>query len=226
MIILIGGEKGGTGKTTIAANLAVVLAQTGANIALVDADKQESSYAWALRRQLVELSPDVPCVQMEGVSVRDELRALAHRFDTIVVDAGGRDSVELRASMLVADLLFVPIQPSQLDLWTLEPMSGLVREARKINKKLKSEIIINRASTHSSSSDTGEAIEAIKDFKALPFSGLVLHDRASYRRSMLEGKSVFEFKPSDPKAKKELDAIYKRVLIYEKPLQKNERKTG
>jgi hypothetical protein len=48
----------------------------------------------------------------------------------IVIDAGGRDSVELRAAMTVADVLYIPIQASQFDVWTLDQMNVLVEQAR------------------------------------------------------------------------------------------------
>lgn len=219
MVILFGSEKGGTGKSTLACNVATVLAQTGRSIVLVDADKQGSSRTWAQRRHVAGIQPDVPCLEVFGERVKTELRALEHRFETIVVDAGGRDSVELRAALLVASLVFVPVQPAQLDLWTIETMDSLVKEARKLNKGLLGETVINRAPTHPSAPDTTEAIEALADFKAIPFTGLVVSDRAAIRRSIIEGRAVSEFKPSDLKAKAEIDAIFERVIANEKSIQ-------
>jgi len=47
MIVLVGGEKGGVGKTTLAVNLAAMRARTGHDVLLVDADKQASANLWA-----------------------------------------------------------------------------------------------------------------------------------------------------------------------------------
>ena len=48
---------------------------------------------------------------------------MAAKYRDIVIDAGGRDSVELRAAMTVADALYIPIQASQFDVWTLDQMN-------------------------------------------------------------------------------------------------------
>ena len=50
MIILVGGEKGGTGKTTLATNLAQMRASAGKDVLLIDSDKQESASSWAGQR--------------------------------------------------------------------------------------------------------------------------------------------------------------------------------
>ena len=54
MIILIGGEKGGTGKTTLSTNIAAKLALEGEDVLLVDTDKQGSASAWAATRDELE----------------------------------------------------------------------------------------------------------------------------------------------------------------------------
>ena len=56
---------------------------------------------------------------------RGEVQDLAGRYQDVIIDAGGRDSVELRAAMIVAHKAFVPIQASQFDIWTLGRMNDL-----------------------------------------------------------------------------------------------------
>ena len=69
MIILIGGEKGGTGKTTIATNLAQLRSQNGHDVLLVDTDKQESASSWAGLREEEAIQPAITTVQKVGKSI-------------------------------------------------------------------------------------------------------------------------------------------------------------
>ena len=66
MIVLVGGEKGGTGKTTLATNLAALRAASGADVLLVDTDRQGSASFWAATRDENDALAAVPCVQVFG----------------------------------------------------------------------------------------------------------------------------------------------------------------
>ena len=136
MILLVGGEKGGTGKTTIAVNLAAMRAHKGRDVLLVDTDPQGSASYWTQVRDEGSVTPRVASIQKFGKGVQQELQDLSKRYQDIIIDAGGRDSVELRAALVVANLALVPIQASQFDLWTLDRMDSLVAQARGFNEKL------------------------------------------------------------------------------------------
>ena len=122
MIILIGGEKGGTGKTTVATNLAAIRANKDHDILLVDTDKQGSASSWSDIRDLNKNDVRVPNIQKFGVNLTQDIQDLRSRYEDIIIDAGGRDSVELRAAMTIADKMFIPVQASQFDpqLWQVE----------------------------------------------------------------------------------------------------------
>ena len=111
MIILLGSQKGGCGKSTIAINIACYLANQGKDIVLVDADPQQSSANWVKDRDETDL-PKVHCVQRYG-DIKNTLKDLSQRYEYVVVDVAGHDSKELRTAMLVADLLIIPFRPSQ-----------------------------------------------------------------------------------------------------------------
>ena len=136
MVVLIGGEKGGTGKTTIATNLAALQALAGYNVLLVDTDSQGSASYWARSRDEAGITPRVACIQKFGKGMQGEIQNLAGRYHDVIIDAGGRDSVELRAVMIVAHKAFVPIQASQFDIWTLGRMNDLVVTAQGFNPDL------------------------------------------------------------------------------------------
>ena len=99
MILLCGGEKGGTGKSTIATNLAAMRLKESADVLLLDTDPQASSSYWSSIRDEDESLKRVSCVQKFGKGLEKELYALSEKYDDLIIDAGGRDSAELRASM-------------------------------------------------------------------------------------------------------------------------------
>ena len=107
MVIIIGSQKGGVGKSTIAVNLCTVLAHQGKDVILVDSDRQSSSSNWAEDRAE---NPDLPKVNF--VQKYDNLRAtlkdLNNRYEYVVVDAAGRDSKELRTGLVAANILLMP----------------------------------------------------------------------------------------------------------------------
>jgi len=212
MIILVGGEKGGTGKTTLATNLAAMRAAQGVDVLLVDTDRQGSASFWGALRDDEAGVPPVPCVQVFGKGVARQVADLAGRYGDVVVDAGGRDSVELRSAMVVADRLFVPVQASQFDVWTLEQMDELVGQAQAINPGLSASVVLNRASTHPRVQEAAEAEALVADFESLGVSGVTVRDRIAYRRAAAEGRGVAEMPEPDPKAVAEMGAWYRAVF--------------
>ena len=217
MIVIIGGEKGGTGKTTLATNLAAMRVMSGRDVLLVDTDKQESANYWAyVRKDNRNVTANVNSSQQLGGSIIRVTQDPAKQYEDIIVDAGGRNSSELRATMTIADMLFVPVQLSQFDIWTLVRMDELVDLAQRVNPKLQAFIVINRASTNPTVSEAYETIKLFKDYKFLEFSGLVFKDRIAYRKAASLGLSVLELKPPDIKAVNEMKDFYMRVY-HEKP---------
>jgi chromosome partitioning protein len=210
MIILIGGEKGGTGKTTIATNLSAGLALATRDVLLVDADRQGTASWWCDRRQQSEGLPVVQCVQKYG-RLTAVVRDMASRFDDVILDCGGQDSDELRSAMLVADAIFIPVQASIFDLTTLQHVSELVLTAQINNPNLRAYVFLSRAPTNQSSEEKG-ALEALS--QALPESirvlDTVIHDRRAFRDAAKSGKSVLEW--TDPKAVAEFQAFAGEIM--------------
>jgi len=212
MIILIGGEKGGTGKTTIATNLAAMRALEGRDVLLIDTDPQGSANYWAQSRDDENKTPRVACIQKFGKGLPKEVQDLATRYEDIVIDAGGRDSVELRSSLVVVEKAFIPIQPSQFDIWTLNQMDELVETAKAFNPDLEAKVIISRASTNPSVHESDETVKLLNDFPNLGLANISIRDRIAYRKAAKDGLAVIELKPKDQKAIKEMEALYKEVF--------------
>ena len=211
MIILFGGEKGGTGKTTLAVNLATMLALDGRDVLLVDTDKQGSANFWAGVRDEMGALPRVPCIQKMGKGLPKDVLDLAGRYEEVVLDAGGRDSMELRYCMGVADRVYIPVQPTQFDLVTLEQMDSLVDQAQALNPRLEAFVVINRASTNPSVTDAQEALDLVNEFERLRSVHTVLRERVAYQRSVREGLSIVEVSRLDVKAVEEIRSFYGEI---------------
>jgi len=212
MIILVGGEKGGTGKTTLVTNLITLHMMKGKDALLVDTDKQGSASSWTESREEEGHTPRIPCVQKFGKYLAGDIEDLKTRYDDIFIDAGGRDNIELRASLIVADRVYIPVQASQYDVWTLDQMDFLIAQSQALNPKLQAFILINRASTNPSVKETEEARNFILDYENIGFSEVIIRDRIAFRKSAGEGQSIFEFIPRDKKAVDEINSLYNHIF--------------
>ncbi len=207
MIVLVGAEKGGVGKSTIAANLSVHLAREGADVVLVDADPQATAAKFSERRaELRQRRPDLPavhCVQRTG-DVSATVRDLAGRYQVVIIDAGGRDSRELRTALAVANLFLTPIRASQADLETLPTINELVGLARGLNPSLEAYAVLSMAPTNPSIREVAEATELLTDFDQLKLADAIIRDRKVFRDALLEGLGVVEMDNSQAKAEVQL----------------------
>lgn len=212
MIIVIAGEKGGTGKTTLATNLAQIRREQGHDVLLLDSDVQASSSVWTAIRDENEEAESVPCMAKLGASLHKQIKDLEKRYDDIVVDTGGRDSVEMRSAIAVADKVYIPIRASQFDVSTLIKMQKLVEEAKIYNQSLEVYVCINQASTNIRVSEHQSAKKLIQSDQLpdLLLSGAVIHDRIAFRNGAEKGKGVAELGKS--KAKDEMIKLYKEVF--------------
>jgi chromosome partitioning protein len=213
MIVLIGGEKGGTGKSTLATNLSAWLAVAGRDVLLLDADRQSTSANWAAERHQHAALPPVHCVQRYG-NLFHSVQDLRTRYQDIVIDAGGRDSEELRSAMVLADKLYSPAKASQSDLWTIDHLAKLVELARGFNPRLEARVMISMAPTNPRINEERDAAEMLAEFsERLMLSRCITRERKAYRDAMKEGCGVVE--QADPKATHEIDSIAQEIYGVE-----------
>lgn len=130
-IITVAQQKGGSGKTTLAANLAVELRGRGHSVALVDTDPQGSLGRWFLER-LERIGEDegfeFSTSSAWGASYESE--KLKKRFDFVIIDTPPKIDSDLRPALRVADLVVVPVAASHVDLWATEGVLDLARRER------------------------------------------------------------------------------------------------
>jgi len=212
MIILIGGEKGGTGKTTIATNLAAERTRKTGSLLLIDTDRQPSASFWCSIREDNHINPRIASIQKFDKGVRTETLFLKEKYRDIIIDAGGRDSLELRGALLVADKVIFPLRPSQFDLWTLGRLNTLIDIAAEVNEKLKVYLLINQAHTNPVVKEVAEAKGLISEFPKFTLLNTLICERISYRRATIRGMSVVEYIPEDQKAVEEIKNLYNEVF--------------
>lgn len=207
MITVIGGTKGGSGKSTVATNLAVMLAQAGRDVLLVDADEQETSINFTnLRNQERADGAGYTCVALTGRAVATEVRRLAPKYQDVIIDVGGSDSVAQRGALAIADLYLVPFAPRSFDLWTIDKVAALIDEARALNPELRAFAFLNRADSRGA--DNEAAADIIRSCEALEWLPLTLGNRKTYPRAATGGLAVTELRPTDAKAVEEVRALF------------------
>jgi chromosome partitioning protein len=211
MIVLFGGEKGGSGKSTLAVSFAAMRAAEGRDVLLVDADKQQSASKWNAIREGEGITPMITCVSLFGDTLASQVRAMAPKYDDIVIDTRGSDAAELRSAMLVANTIVTPAQTSQFDLFTFGTMDRLVEQARGFNPDLRALAVVNRAPTNANSSDVADMREALASLQQYTLLGVVISERKAFRLTARDGMAVTEFQRVDPKAVSEIRALAAEV---------------
>ena len=209
MIITVGGIKGGGGKTTAATNLAVMRRLAGYDVLLIDADEQRSASEFVSQREALGHDP-IPCVQLAGAAVRAQVRQLAPRYADIVIDTGGRDTASQRAALTVSDMMLVPFQPGNFDLWTLEQVERLIEEVRSVNEGLDALCFISRG--YPAGADNAQAAELLRNSAVLRFIDAPVLGRKAFNTASGDGLSVVETKPRDAKAFNEMKRLYDAVF--------------
>lgn len=214
MIILVGSNKGGAGKTTTAITLATGLAQNY-DVCLLDADPQPSAAVWASDRESSEYDlKHITCLQKYG-NLQPTLSSLKNKYDHIIIDVAGRNSREFITGMLCSDILISPAQCSQLDLDTLKELQEQVIRSRDFNPNLKVFIYHVMMSTNHkvAPANKQEFIDFVSEYNEFNCLDSISCYRKIYRDTIPYGKSVFE-QDQDVKAKTEAESLIKEVLTY------------
>ncbi|MGI0023519.1 MAG: AAA family ATPase [Nitrososphaera sp.] len=214
MIIIAGGIKGGSGKTTVATNLAVIRAGQGSDVLLIDADDQETATDFTiLRNERKEAGAGYTSIKLTGAAVRTETLRLRIKYQDIIIDTGGRDTTSQRAALTVANVLLVPFIPRSFDVWTLEKVGALVDEMRTVNPTLQAYTFLNRADPRGT--DNTQAEQVLREALNLQFIATPIGARKAFSNAASQGMAVTELSPIDRKASDEIMIFYEYVFNIE-----------
>jgi len=205
MLTVIGNLKGGTGKSTVAFNLALWAVANKRKVLLVDLDPQATLTDVIRVREEEGYSPTLELSQ----SLEEAIKA-GETYQDIIVDVGPSDLGTMYAAILAADQVIIPVPPSQADVWSTQRFVRKILELR--SDRAKPEIIgfINRADTHQAVRESDEAFGALGMIEGIRALRPRLSQRMAFRRSFSEGLSVQELERRS-KASLELDELAKAI---------------
>lgn len=213
MIITVGAEKGGVGKTRVATHIAALAAAEGADCLLLDTDRQGSAISWSRIRNEDQALPSFPVMPIPPNPAR-ELVSLSHRYDLIVVDIGAQNYRAMLEAALLSDLVLVPTGPDQQEVESLLNVFQTLREfdARHLHGNIPAYAVLTRVSTTPAAKATIELREFLAD-EGVPVMKSHLAQREAWRQTGKTGRCVHELRGKDrsDKAEAEMAALYAEV---------------
>ncbi|WP_126974775.1 ParA family partition ATPase [Frigidibacter oleivorans] len=191
-VIAVAQQKGGSGKTTLAANLAVVFAARGARVALLDTDPQGSLGRWFMtrRERLGQAGLDFTTSSAWGVGY--ECEKLKREADYVIIDTPPKVDSDLRPALREADLILIPVASSHVDLWATE---GVLDLARRVGKR--ATVVLNRTKA---GTRLGEDVARAAAELEAELAGARLANRIVYAETLGEGLGVTEAARKGPAA--------------------------
>jgi len=186
LVITIAQRKGGAGKTTLAAQLAVTWAQSGPRVAVLDIDPQGSLAAWVeLRRaRLGANAIGFDFAALPGWRAAQWIEDRARSADLVLIDNPPHAETEAQIAVRAAGLVLIPVQPSPLDLWATEATLKMARDERR-----RPLLVLNRVPPRSGLTDL---IASELARSGTPVAATRIGNRVALVRAMMSGLGVVE----------------------------------
>lgn len=201
-IIAFIAQKGGSGKTTTAINLAGAALEDGRNPLVIDIDMQASACKWADRRGQ-DNPPHVIDAQPSRLANALE-KAAGMGFDLVLIDTPAKSGDAGLAAARVSNLVIIPYRPQILDLETVDSTRDILRLGG--NKPC---LAVLNAVPPIGFKRREDATNFLKEYE-IPICPHAISNRAIFGDAMVVGKSVLEFEP-EGKAAQEIREVYKHV---------------
>lgn len=188
-VVTVAQQKGGAGKTTLAAHLAACWSQAGLAVAAVDIDPQGSFALWTEMRERArpDLGLGFSFAKLSGWRLPHELARLSREHDVVIVDSAPHAQSDSRTAIRYSHLVVVPVQPSPMDLWATRPTLELARAEKRAAL-----LVVNRMPPRSLLAD-----EVARQLAAIgtPVANIVLGNRTGYASSLGAGLGITEAEP-------------------------------
>jgi chromosome partitioning protein len=188
-VVAVAQQKGGSGKTMLAAQLAVALTEAGGTVAVLDIDPQGSLASWGrLRAAAPKASNAVTCAAVSGWRLAAEIEKLRAAHTIVLIDTPPVIDSDARRAIRAADLVLIPLNPSPPDLWAAEGTIKLAAE-----EKRPVSLVFNRAPA---ASRLRKRMEAEIKARGLSLLEPALGNRAGYANAFADGLGVTEAGPA------------------------------
>ncbi|EDS0197833.1 TPA: AAA family ATPase [Salmonella enterica subsp. enterica] len=216
-IIVVGGTKGGPGKSTVAQQIAVCLkVKKKKKTHVTDIDIQRTTTSWCEDRRQNEDLELIPFAYVQDDIVK-HLKSLQGRTDYVVVDAGGFDSEIQRLAMLMADVIIIPLRPKRRDLKSLRDIDPIIDNVRNVNETVKIRAVVNQCPSLPSQASRILAAKEIVETFGIEAAPVNLYNRNVYDDAEEAGRSIFEMTGAerDKKAEAEFEEFVDYIMSLE-----------
>ncbi|NJM94246.1 MAG: ParA family protein [Cytophagales bacterium] len=227
-IITIANTKGGAGKSTTCANLAVELTKLGHKVCVIDADRQASLMGWSrVREYLIESGENIPPIltlQAEGTSLVNSAVEQRDKGAFVLIDSPGTKDPNHRMSLLRADFVLAPCSPSPVELWALTNLfDSLAELSEKQFRRIPVLLLLNRVKARTNIEASLEFIKNDLGFfenKSNSVFKTEIGDRIDYQHAFGRGLGISEFDPKSKAAKEMKEVAKELIAITQKTTEK------
>jgi chromosome partitioning protein len=205
-VFTVAQQKGGAGKTTLVAHLAVLWSGLGRTVAVIDIDPQGSLSRWVeVRRARPQGGdPGFTFSQISGWRLAGEVERLARDHEVVLIDSPPHAATEARIAVRAATLVIVPVQPSPMDLWATQPTLELARAERR-----PALLVVNRMPSRARlASEMTEKLATL----GIGVATATLGNRIAFAETLAEGAGVSDADPGSVAAS-ELAAVGEEIWI-------------
>ena len=209
MTVGILNPKGGTGKTTIAVNLARALQADNRAVLLLDTDPQGTAQDWQAAQAQERDMPAVVGVT-EANALKRELTRLSSAYDDVIIDGSAKVQGITGATVSVSDIVLIPVRPSPTDLWGVADLVDVIRTRQEAAGTPKAAFVVSQQIVRTNLADVVQ--EALEGYE-LPVFEARTAQRVVYAESMIDGSTVLDDAPNS-KAATEIRAIKEELLNF------------
>ncbi|MBA3843784.1 MAG: AAA family ATPase [Actinobacteria bacterium] len=191
LIVAVLQQKGGSGKTTIAINLAAAAHLEGKRALVVDMDRQASAFDWSAARQDGSSLDGLAVVKADKAIALPRFKEIVRGYDVVFLDGPPRLGEITQSAAVAADLALMPIQPGPFDFWAVAETLESLDQADRVREQLgrapvRRAFVVNRATARSKLAREAEG--AVSDAGGVLLG--VLHQRLAYPEAAGRGEAV------------------------------------